>query len=213
MAHRWTQEQVDYLVQNYGTLGPVGCSEHLGLSYSKVADKAAREGVRAKTIVRLKRRRELRVRFEEKYIPEPNSGCWLWVGAIIPQGYGRIWDGQTIKMATHVSLGLDGRPVPDGMFACHRCDNGFCVNPEHLFIGTASDNVRDCQTKGRWKGPPPTPKGRGKKAFCHKGHPLSGTNLAVNRNGTSRCKECAKLYQRSLRTARRLQKEAANGAS
>lgn len=40
-------------------------------------------------------------------------------------------------------------PIPDGMYVLHKCDNRACINPEHLFLGTYSDNIRDCYAKGR----------------------------------------------------------------
>ncbi len=86
--------------------------------------------------------------FELLNTPEPNSGCWLWIGAH-HQGYGTIWDGKRQARATHISLLLHGRPIPEGMHACHRCDNPCCVNPDHIFIGTRSDNMRDMHNKGR----------------------------------------------------------------
>lgn len=95
-------------------------------------------------------------RFHRSYMPEPNSGCWLWDGNNTVRDYGRFqYCGRAI-MATHMSLMLAGRPVPKGMLACHHCDNPACVNPEHLFVGTYRDNMRDAAHQGRLK-PPPLP--------------------------------------------------------
>lgn len=95
-------------------------------------------------------------RFEAQYIPEPNCGCWLWVGAdrsgSRDDGYGQIVvDGK--KCAAHrVAWELFRGPIPDGLFALHRCDVMPCVNPDHLFLGTRSDNMRDMTRKGRGRG-------------------------------------------------------------
>ncbi len=96
------------------------------------------------------KRGSLAARFESFVHYEPNSGCWLWAGHAGARGYGMIGiGGRKMKTATHVSLALAGRAVPTGMFACHRCDMPACVNPDHLFIGTPLDNVRDMIAKGR----------------------------------------------------------------
>ena len=90
-------------------------------------------------------------RFERLTIPEPNSGCLLWIGANRPPaGYGVMRDERRILVpATHVALHLDGRPVPKGMQALHRCDNPYCVHAGHLFIGDQQANVDDMRRKGR----------------------------------------------------------------
>jgi hypothetical protein len=100
------------------------------------------------------RRPTLEERFWSAVSPEPNSGCWLWTGYTVGRGYGRLGDGtKRMRLATHVSLQLAGRPAAPGMCVCHRCDMPSCVNPDHLFIGTQADNVRDMHTKGRWRAP------------------------------------------------------------
>lgn len=92
----------------------------------------------------------LQERFDAKYIPEPNSGCWLWDGACDGQ-YGVINVGQRgfTNKAHRVSWRLHRGPIPDGMHVCHKCDVRCCVNPGHLFLGTRQDNMDDMKRKGR----------------------------------------------------------------
>lgn len=95
---------------------------------------------------------DLADRFHEKYVPEPNSGCWIWVGAE-RKGYGRLYyrkGGRQLPYAAHrLSYELHKGTIPSGMHVCHRCDNPSCVNPDHLFCGTDKDNVQDMIAKGR----------------------------------------------------------------
>ena len=94
-------------------------------------------------------RKDTAAAFDEFWIPEPNSGCHLWLGGVDWRGYGMFWfDGRT-GCATHYSLKRAGSPVPKGKMALHSCDNTFCVNDEHLFIGTAADNHADSRKKKR----------------------------------------------------------------
>lgn len=108
----------------------------------------------------------------EHSVPEPNSGCWLWTAKVGRGGYGMLQVNRRWYMATHVSLEAVGRQVPKGMQACHRCDVPACVNPDHLFIGTQLDNIRDCMAKGRFVAPPIAMKGiRTNALLCRNGHP------------------------------------------
>lgn len=81
----------------------------------------------------------------------PND-CWPWRGMFDHCGYGRIYEGRRELRATHIALFLDGRPRPNGLIACHKCDNPPCVNPSHLWWGTIADNHADMVLKGRHGG-------------------------------------------------------------
>jgi len=83
------------------------------------------------------------------------SGCWIWMGCVNENGYGRVGAGnfqtngsKTIS-AHRLSWRLFVGDIPAGMHLCHRCDVPSCVNPSHLFIGTPRDNIHDAIRKGR----------------------------------------------------------------
>jgi len=111
------------------------------------------------------------VRFFRYVSPEPTSGCWLWSGSTDRRGYGQLRFGRKLRYATHVSLELAGRPVSGGLCALHRCDNGNCVNPDHLFVGTQLENIADMRVKGRHVNPP--------RAVGENNHASKLTNEAV----------------------------------
>lgn len=92
---------------------------------------------------------ELLERLEQKFEPEPNTGCWLWTGCALKSGYGRIGVGGSVKLAHRVSWEIHRGAIPDGLFVLHKCDTPACVNPDHLFVGTHLDNGRDKARKGR----------------------------------------------------------------
>jgi hypothetical protein len=139
--------------------------------------------------------RTLDERFWDYVSPEPNSGCWLWTGTISSTGYGQLRMANSgrhsLMFATHISLMLAGKPLPDGLYALHRCDNSYCVNPDHLFAGTQLDNIRDAMAKGRHSKPPLCQKGsRPLKTICVNGHSLTGDNVYVRPDGFRTCRQC-----------------------
>lgn len=79
---------------------------------------------------------------------EKTDGCWLWRG-VPSQKYGSLGINGKNYHAHRVSYEIHHGPIPDGLFVCHRCDVGRCVNPEHLFLGTHQDNMTDLKTKKR----------------------------------------------------------------
>lgn len=93
-------------------------------------------------------------RFETKYIPEPNTGCFIWVGGSIDKdGYGAFHESHRLmKRAHRASYEYYKGSFDKSLLVLHTCDNPSCVNPSHLFLGTHTDNMRDKVSKGRWRG-------------------------------------------------------------
>jgi hypothetical protein len=94
------------------------------------------------------------LRFMRKVLPEPNSGCWLWEGTY-HNGTGRplfsVRKGRS-RTAARIAYELFCGPIPENKMVCHHCDNKACVNPSHLYAGTAFDNMRDLVQRGlHWK--------------------------------------------------------------
>jgi hypothetical protein len=92
--------------------------------------------------------------FESAYVPEPNSGCWLWLRALNVDGYGSISVGRTStkngnERAHRFAWKTLKGQIPAGLNVLHRCDVRCCVNPDHLFLGTGQDNHNDMVAKGR----------------------------------------------------------------
>ena len=92
--------------------------------------------------------RSILERFEEKYIPEPNSGCWLWTASVNGDGYGQFFVGKKV-LAHRASWSMVYGDIPESTCVLHHCDQPSCVNPDHLFLGSKKDNSHDMMKKGR----------------------------------------------------------------
>jgi hypothetical protein len=110
--------------------------------------------------------------------------CWLWKGYIGSRGYGYVKRDYRTLLAHRVSYQMAFGSA-DGLSVCHRCDTPACVNPNHLFLGTAQDNSDDMCAKGR------SPRPQGEKHGCSK---LKAADVVAIRQSDERGKDLAKRY-------------------
>lgn len=137
-----------------------------------------------------------RERFLAKTSPEPNSGCWLWCGAVDHNGYGTFKVGPKTAIAHRFAYEMERGPIPADMHLDHLCSTRACVNPDHLEPVTHLENVRRTWDRGRGHN------GRAQWTHCINGHPFSEENTF--NNGRSRqCRQCKRERDRA-RYAERL---------
>lgn len=118
-------------------------------------------------------------------IPITESGCWIWLKATDKDGYGFIKVNRK-QMRTHrVSHEIFNEEIPTGMMVCHKCDTPSCINPNHLFVGTATDNGQDYSNK---------------KTHCKRGHLKNIENIYYEKsNKAKHCRVCTKERMRRIR--------------
>ena len=93
-------------------------------------------------------------RFWSKVNRKNDDSCWEWLSPFDKKGYGQFSIGKKTFRAHRISWVYTFGPIQEGLFVCHKCDNPRCVNPNHLFLGSHIDNVRDMDRKGRRKNAP-----------------------------------------------------------
>ena len=81
--------------------------------------------------------------------------CWIWPLAKDNLGYGAVYIGKTRWKVHRLAYTIEYGTIPDGLFVCHKCNNPSCCNPEHLYLATNSQNLKDAARDGltahQWK--------------------------------------------------------------
>lgn len=127
-------------------------------------------------------------KFNESWMPEPNSGCWLWCGVFnCPRGYGAFMHNGKRELAHRTSWRIHFGEIPKDMWVLHRCDTPSCVNPNHLFLGNRSDNMKDAYKKSRLK----TVFKKGIKSPSSK---VSDVGITYIRSSDKKSMELAKMF-------------------
>jgi hypothetical protein len=128
-----------------------------------------------------------------------SPGCWLWTLGTNSRGYGQFCSGGRSRLAHRAAWEVANGAIPSGMYVCHHCDTPACVNPAHLFLGTASDNARDREAKGRSAR---NTNGNENKSHCPAGHTYTPANTGRSSAGRY-CRAC-RVRDRQTFKARRL---------
>lgn len=88
--------------------------------------------------------------FKEKYKEGSKEECWLWTGYKLKSGHGQFRYRRKTIYAYRFMYALVNGPFDDFLCVLHKCDNGACVNPNHLYLGTKQDNTNDMMNRGRY---------------------------------------------------------------
>ncbi len=124
-------------------------------------------------------------RFWKKVEIKSKDECWEWSGTLTEKGYGRFSFNLRNRCAHRFSWILQNGDIGKDKMILHKCDNPKCVNPHHLFEGTARDNMMDCINKGRHANQ--------KKTHCVNGHKYSMETTGYRLNGDRFCKTCKRF--------------------
>lgn len=126
-------------------------------------------------------------------VPEPFSGCWLWIGCLDRHGYGQFNADGLVRCGAHrAAYELFVGPVAEGLDLDHLCRVPCCVNPQHLEPVTRVENVR------RGLGNAGSHVERMARTHCSHGHEYTPENTRKYR-GHRNCQECARLYRMGMR--------------
>ncbi len=114
----------------------------------KVKESRSNQKVSLCSQVCMKAWHSVEARLRRSYEVNQKTGCWEFIGGL-RNGYGAIKNGAKTDGAHRVSYEIHKGEISQGLFVCHTCDNRKCINPDHLWLGTAKDNTQDCVKKGR----------------------------------------------------------------
>ena len=124
---------------------------------------------------------------EERFwskVQRADVGCWEWERALATNGYAQFWNGERLVAAHRYAYELEVGPIPEGLVLDHLCRVPTCVRPDHLEPVTMAENTR---------------RGFSAREVCRRGHPFDGDNVRHLKNGSRRCRECARIWQRGAR--------------
>lgn len=143
--------------------------------------------------------KDMQLRISDNYIPEPNSGCWLWTGFTNEHGYGllsvRENGKKKLRRAHRISYELKNGPIPKGLQIDHLCRVRCCVNPDHMEPVTLVENVMRGESFYAQQA---------RRTHCPRGHEYSGRNLHVGSKGERKCRACdlERYYERKYKVKR-----------
>jgi hypothetical protein len=132
-------------------------------------------------------------RFDEKWMPEPMSGCWLWIRSTDSAGYGLFWDRDRHRGAHRVAYERWVGPIPAGLHLDHLCRTPACINPEHLEAVTPRESTLRGHSKMARNA---------KQTDCLRGHEFTPANTLRSALGTRYCRACHNARQRRVRAAK-----------
>jgi hypothetical protein len=135
-------------------------------------------------------------RFDSKWTPEPNTGCWLWFATINADGYGRVSRDGRNQLAHRVSYELRRGTIPEGLCIDHLCRVRRCVNPDHMEVVTKGVNTLRGET---------IPAAHAARSTCRFGHPLTKPDWSPKRL----CHTCRLRWESERRERRRSARAAA----
>ena len=138
-------------------------------------------------------------RMKNLTIYSPNNNCWIWNGQLTEGGYGTVWfEGATYsvhRVSAHLHLGLTDINNTN-IYVLHKneCHNRACWNPDHLYLGNQSDNMKDAVNLETHR--------NSSKVYCHKGHSFDRWTKRRSGKIIRVCGTCAK--ERESKRARRV---------